>query len=159
GNGSAQLVVVFAPVQGFLDVLPQGRVINIVDQVKAAVNAIVFPKGALGSAIARLCVHLAHDRALGGFLQSQGHEDGLALIPFSDNKVLPDLPNGLDDRVAVAAWMMEGDKRVTHFVIYILVAWSKPTAAKHMQQREVQVIGAVRVGGMNLRLNVRAVVV
>jgi hypothetical protein len=34
-----------------LDALPQGRRIDVVEQIKAAVDTVVFPKGALGAAV------------------------------------------------------------------------------------------------------------
>ena len=40
GDRSSQLVVVFTPVDRLLDVLPQGRGVNIVKQIEAAVNAV-----------------------------------------------------------------------------------------------------------------------
>jgi hypothetical protein len=61
---AAQLVVVFTSVHGLLHVLSQGRAINIVEQIKAAVNVVVFPKGALGPAVAGLGAQLANDRTL-----------------------------------------------------------------------------------------------
>ena len=53
---------------------------------------------------------------------------------------------------------METDKRCADFVADIPIARGE-LIAEHVQQRGVQLIGAVRVHGMNIGLNVRAVVV
>ena len=70
----------------------------------------------------------------------------------------PNLADGFQDRITIAAWVMEAGKRGADFVADILISWGK-LVAEHVQQREVYLIGAMCVRGMNLGLNVRAVVV
>jgi hypothetical protein len=44
GGRSSQLVVIFSPIDRLLDVLPQGRLVNIVEQIEAAMDAVVLPE-------------------------------------------------------------------------------------------------------------------
>src|ERR1017187_5135159 len=101
---------------------------------------------------------LADNGALRGFFHSQGHEDASALVPFADDVILPNLSDGLQDRIAIAARMIESSERRANLIVEILVSRSK-LAAKHVQHPEVDLIGAMVVCGMPVRLDVRGVVI
>ena len=88
GDRSSQPVVVFTPVDRLLDVLPQGRGVNIVKQIEAAVNAVVFPEGAFRPIVASMGAQFADDGALRCLLQCQRDEDALALVPLPDDVVV-----------------------------------------------------------------------
>jgi len=61
-----------------MDVLPQERRVDIVEQVEATVNAVVFPQGSLDPAAAPMGAQLADEGALRRLLARQGREDAPA---------------------------------------------------------------------------------
>ena len=120
-------------------------------------NAVIFPEGALCPVVAGMGAQLADNGALRGLFHCQGHEDPSALVPFPDDVILPNLPDGLQDRIAVAARVIESGQGRADFIAEILVSRGK-LVAEHIQQREIHFIGAMGVRGMNLGLDIRAVV-
>jgi hypothetical protein len=62
----------------------------------------------------------------------QRHEDAPALIPFADDVLLPDLPGGPQNGIAVAARMSESGEGCAGFIAEILVARGK-LVTEHMQ--------------------------
>jgi hypothetical protein len=125
---TTELMIILTPVKGFLDMLSQCRRVNIVEQVKAAVNAVILPERPLCSAVAGVGTKFADNGALRGLLPRQGHEDAPTLIPFSDDVLLSDLPGGPQNGIAVAARMPESGQGCTCFVAEILVAGGKLVA-------------------------------
>jgi hypothetical protein len=79
-------------------------------------NAVVFPKCGLHRAVAGMGTELAHEGALSSLPARQGHKDPPAFIPVADDAALPDLADGLDDGMAVTAWMMETGQRRADFL-------------------------------------------
>src|SRR5277367_1635291 len=112
-------------------------------------DAVILPERLLGAIVAGMRTQLADDGALRGFLTRQRYEDAAAFIPFPDNGSFLYFSDRFDNHIAVTAWMLEGGKGRTDFITNILIAGRK-LVAENMKQREVNLIGAVSVGGMNI---------
>jgi hypothetical protein len=89
------------------------------------VNAVIFPEGALCPVVAGMGAQLANKGALRGLFHCQGHKNPSALVPFPDDVILPNLPDGLQDRIAVAARVIESSQGRADFIAEILVSRGK----------------------------------
>ena len=150
GDGLAQFVIALAAVQCQLDVLAQRRLVDKLEQIQAADDIVILPQGCSGLVFARISAELARDDALRGGLQRQRHHDPLNPIPIIDDEPFPELAHRFEEPVIVAR-MLEAVERCRDRSRDVLVAWGK-LIAKYVQDRKVDFIGAVRVGGMNVRL-------
>lgn len=110
--------------------LPQGGRVDIVEQVKAAVNAVVFPQRALGPAMTGRRTEFSHQCTLLNVLPSEGYEDAAAFVPLADNVFHAYLANRLEDGVAVVLWMLEGNERRADFIANVLVTWRELVAGQ-----------------------------
>ncbi len=156
GDGLAQLVIVFAAVQCQLDIATQRRLVDKTEQIQAANDVVIFPQGCSGLVFARIGTELARDDALRGGLQRQRHYDPLNPIPIIDDELFPELAHRFEEPV-IAVRMLEAVERCCDRSRDVLVARGK-LVAEHVQDSEVDFIGAVGVRRMNVRLHLGGVV-
>ena len=110
-----------------------------------------------GPVVACIGAQLADNCALGCGFERQGHDNALDIIPFVDDELLLSLSRGPDDCITVLAWVFEADQGSADFIVQILVA-GRELVCEQIQQGKIDFIGTVRIGRMNLRLDVRRVV-
>src|SRR5262245_53320106 len=151
-DGSAQLMVTLAPVERLLDIAPERRRVNVVQQVQAAEDVVIFPQGAPRLVFSRKGTQLAHDGALRGSLQGQRHQNPLNIFPLLDDKLRAEFTDGLEHHVLlILAWVSEAVEGFADLVINIPVAW-RELIAKHIEDGEVDLVGAVCIRRMDFGL-------
>ena len=62
-----------------------------------------------------------------------------------------------NQHIFILAGVFESVEGLTDFVVYILVSWGK-LVAEQVEDGKIYLIGSVRVGGMNFRLNVSRII-
>jgi hypothetical protein len=94
---------------------------------------------------------------LGRRFEGQGDEDPLHFLPFLHDEAGVDVPNGLEQHVSILAWMLEALEGGVELLVEIPVA-RRELAAKHVEEGKSDLVGAVCIGGMHVRLDVRGIV-
>ena len=94
---------------------------------------------------------------LGRRFEGQGDEDPLHILPFLHGEAGVDVPNGLEQHVSILARMLEALEGGVDLLVEILVA-RRELAAKHVEEGKSDLVGAVCIGGMHVRLDVRGIV-
>ena len=140
-----------------LHALPQLRVIDEIEDLERPADLVAFPQGFLGWVLPRVVAELAHDGGLGHVLVRQRRQDALEVGPFLDHQIVERLTRRPAEEIAITAGMLESDPR-GRFFLQIPVA-RRETVAKGVQNPKIDMVGAMRVGGMPLRLDFRAMVV
>ena len=81
-------VVVFAAAAAVsqLDVAAQGRRIEVIEQIQAAQDMVVFPEGTSGFILTGIGTEFAHDNMLGGRFERQGHDNPLESVQSKIDK-------------------------------------------------------------------------
>jgi len=156
-DGPVQLVVILPAVQGPLDVLTQRWGVDVLQEVEAADDVVVFPEGTPGLVLAGIRVELSHDDALGRRLEGQGDEDPLQVLPLLDDQMRVDLADGLEHQVRVLARVLEAVERGPDLVIEVPVP-RRELIAKDVEEGEVDLVGAMGISRVHVRLNLGAVV-
>jgi len=157
-DGAAQLMVGLAAVERLLDVAPQHRRIDAVQQVQGADDSIELPQRSLRAVLAAVGAQFSDDHALGRGLQRQREQDALDVDLFREDQALPDATIRSDGpALVVVRRMAEPAQSALHLALDIAVAW-REAVAELVQQDEVDVVGAVGVGGVHRRQNIRGVV-
>lgn len=106
----------------------------------------------------RVATELADDRCPRHILLRERGHDALDVRPFPDDQVIVRLARRPDQPVpTVVARMVEPDQ-ASHLFVQVAITGSE-LVPKRMQDPEVDLVGAVRVGRVPLRLDVRRVVV
>ena len=100
---------------------------------------------------------LPHDDALGRRLEGQRDEDPLQVLPLLDDQPRVDLANGLEHQVRILARVLEAVERGPDLIVEIPVPRREPVA-KDVKEGEIHLVGAMRIGGMHVRLDLGAVV-
>ena len=100
---------------------------------------------------------LADNRGLRHVLLRQRGHDALDVGPFLFDQFAVCLPRRLDEEIAVVAGMPGPDQGIG-FLVQVAIA-RRELIAERMQNPEVDLVGAVRVCRMPLRLDVRGIVV
>jgi hypothetical protein len=90
------------------------------------------------------------------FLHQRCH-DPLDIRPLPDDQVVADLAGWLDQAAGIVAGVANSDQ-TCHLLVRVAVSWRKLVSVVEEQQ-EVDLIGAVRVGGVPLRLDFGRIVV
>ena len=122
GDGAAELVVILAAIQRALDVLTQGRGIDVVQQIQTANDMVIFLQGATGFVFAGIGIEFPHDNALGRGLEGQGDEDPQQIGPFLNDEAGVDFPDGLEQPLAIVAGMPKAIEGGPDGIIEIAVA-------------------------------------
>src|SRR5579859_2804694 len=101
----------------------------------------------------------ADNDTLGSSFKGQRDHDALEIIPFIDNQTILNLANGTDRPISrILTGTLEAIEAVGDGLKNILVARSE-LVAEAIQNREVDLVGAMRIGGMNGGLKIAAVIV
>jgi hypothetical protein len=107
--------------------------------------------------LASVGAQLTHDRSLGHVLLRKRRHDALDVRPFLDDQGVAGLAHWLDEAAGMVGGVAEIDQAGDPLV-EIAVARRELVSVKE-QQPEVDLVGAVGVGGVPLRLDVCRVVV
>ena len=81
----------------------------------------------------------------------------LNILPFWYDEVSVDFAYRFNHHIFILAGVFESIEGLTDFVVYILVSWGK-LVAEQVEDGKIDLIGSVRVGGMNFRLNVSRII-
>jgi len=126
--------------------------------MQTAPQVIQLPQCLLRSILSRIRAELGDDDALSGHLQGQRGEDVLDIILFGEDELGVCLAGRLEQRLLVVlAWVLEAVQR-SHFAADVFVA-RRELVTEERQDREIDFVGAVRVGRMDARLDVGGIVV
>ena len=151
-------MVILAAIERLLDVAAKRWGINIVQEIETADEIVVLPQGASGFIFAGIGTELAHDNTLSRRFQGQGHEDPLHVIPFFDNEGGGQFADGLEQHaVVVLTRLLEAIQRGADGIVDIPVARGE-LIAEHIEESEIDRVGAVGIGGMYFGLYVRRIV-
>ena len=154
----ARLLVGFTAVESLLDVAPQRRGVDVVQQIQRADDAVELPQRPLRAVLAPVGAELFHDHALGRRLERRREQDALDVGLYREDQALPDATVRLDGPVPVVARrMVESAQPALHLTLDVAVA-RREAVTKLMQQGEVDVVGPLGVGGVHRRDDVGGVV-
>ena len=157
-DGSAQLMVTLASVESLLDMTPEGRRVNVVKQVQAAEDVVIFPQGAPRLVFSSKGTQLANDGALRGRFSCQGQHNPLNVFPLLDDELRAEFTDGLEHHgLIILAWVFESVECCADLVINIPVAW-RELIAKHIEDGEVDLVGAVCISRMDFGLAVSGII-
>jgi len=132
--------------------------VDVVQQMQTAPQVIQLPHGPLRSILSRIRAELGNDDAPSGHLQGQRGEDVLDIILFGEDELGVRLAGRLEQRLLVVlAWVLEAVQR-SHFAADVVVP-RRELVTEECQDREIDFVGAVRVGRMDARLDVGGIVV
>jgi hypothetical protein len=158
GDGTAQLVVGLAAVERLLDVAPQHRRVDVVEQVQGADDAVELPQRSPQTVLAPIGAQLPDDHALRCALERQGEQDALDVGLLREDQALADTAVRPDRPVLVAVRRMaEPEQSGLHLALDVAVARGE-SVPELMQQGEVDMVGAVGVGGVDRRQDIGGVV-
>lgn len=150
-------MVAFAPVQGVLNVAAQGGLINVVHQIQAFDDVVIFPQGASGLVFALVSAEFADDNTLGGRFKSQRKHNSLEVVPFFDDEGGVDLADRFERTSFVLVGVFETIKRLADFIVDVAVA-GRELIAEAVEDGKIDFVGAVGVGGVDSRLNISGIV-
>lgn len=155
-DGSAQLVVTLTPIERLLDVLTQGRGINVIKQVETFDDVVIFPKGTLGFVFAGIGAEFADDDTLSCGFEGQRNHDALNIFPIFSDETGIDFSDGFNDPVVLTR-MLKAIERLADPLVDVLVARCK-LIAEAVENGKIDVIGSVSIRGMDVRLDVGRIV-
>jgi len=102
-------------------------------------------------------IEFPHNNMLRRGLERQGDEDPQQIGPFLADEARVDFPDGLEEALAVLAGMPKAIEGGPDRIVEIPVAWRK-LIPEEVEQRKIDRVGAMRIGGMHRRLDVRRIV-
>ena len=88
-------MIILAAIQRTLDMLPQGRRIDVVQEIDAPDDVVIFPQGAPSFVFAGIGIEFPYDNALGRGLEGQGDKDPQQIGPFLNDEAGVDFPDRL----------------------------------------------------------------
>jgi hypothetical protein len=96
GDGPTELVIVLTAVQSVLDIAPERRFVDVVQQIQGTNDIIKLPQSAFGLVLTRKGTELADNDTLGGGFESQRKQDAQNIIPFIQDELGVDFTDGLN---------------------------------------------------------------
>ena len=150
-------MVTFAPIERTLDVLAQQWRVDKVEQVEAADDIVVFPKGLASLVFPSIGVEFVDDDTLSRGFQRQRDENSLQVIPFFHDQIGIEFAYWFQNDVAIMIGVLEAIERRAKFLLDLFIARCE-LITEDMQQSKIHLVCPVSVSGMNLRVNVRGIV-
>src|SRR5215510_9976006 len=87
GDSAAQLVVILTPVERPLDIATQWRRVNVIEQIQAPQDMVIFPQGTPGFVFEGKGTELTNDDVLRGRFEGQRDHNALKVVPFFNDQL------------------------------------------------------------------------
>lgn len=152
GDRLPQLVVVLAPVQRPLHVLPQRRRVHKLQEMETAEDAVELQQRPLGAILRPVGAQLPHNDALVRRLERQRGEEPQQVVPLADDQLDVQLARWSEQQPGVLLGVLEAAQAGADLLLDLAVARGE-LVAEDVKQGEVQLVGAVGVGRVDRRLH------
>src|SRR5712692_7503898 len=100
-------MVALATIQRALDMLAEGRRIDVLQSIQAADHVVILPQGAAGFVFAGVGIELPYKDRLGCSLEREGDEEPQQIGPCLDDEAGVEFPHGFEQHLALLAWMLK----------------------------------------------------
>jgi hypothetical protein len=150
-------MVTFAPIERSLDVLAQEWRIDKIEQIEAADDIVVFPQRLACLVFSCVGVELVDNNTLRRRFECQRNENALQVLPLFHNHICIEFADGFQKDVAILSRMLKAIERRAKFLLDGFLARCE-LIPEEMQQRKIDLVGSMGVGGMHLWVNVRGII-
>src|SRR5581483_7315350 len=150
-------MVTFAPVERRLDVLAQEWRIDKIEQIEATDNIVVFPQRLACLVFSCVGVELVDNKTLRRRFECQRDEDALQVLPLFYNQIRIEFSDGFQKDVAILRRMLKAIERRAQFLLDGFITRCE-LIPEDVQQRKIDLVGSMGVGGMYLWVNVRGII-
>src|SRR5579859_356707 len=150
-------MVTFASIECRLDVLTQKWRIDKIEQIETTDDIVVFPQRLACLVFSCVGIEFVDNKTLCRRFECQRDKNALQVLPFFHNQLSIEFADGFQEDVAVLRGVLEAIERCAQFLLDGFIARRK-LVSEEMQQREIDLIGSMSVGGMDLWVNVRGII-
>lgn len=124
-DSSFELMIIFAAIQGLMNILAERRRVNIIEQIYASDDVIVLPKGLFGLIGAVVRSKFSGDDILRGCLVRQRQNYAGNIFPFLNDKFLIEFADWFYSIISIMAGMFETVKRLGDSIVNVFEARRK----------------------------------
>ncbi len=135
-------MVIFAAIQGLLNILAVRRRINIIEQIQTSYDIIVFPKCLFCLVGAIIGSEFSSDNVLGRCLICQRQNNARDIFPFLNDQFSIDFPNWFYPTITIPAGMFETIKRFGNGIVNVFETGRK-LVVEQMKQGKIDLICSV----------------